>query len=227
MQSTPSSSSSLKPAAASADATASPTVLVQRAADGDADAMRALFTSLYPDLKRLARVRLAQVGGVTGLNATALVHEGFMRMAEREGLRGQTRLQFFAYVGKVLRSVVIDFVRERDAAKRGGGVTLLTMSHADAVPAPWMQATDLIDLDRGLEQLRTFDERLYQVVEMHVFSGMSCAEVGKEIGVTERTVNRDLAKAHALLAQVMGGAPASASVPAPVGATAASPSPKI
>ena len=188
--------------------TATPTMLVQRAAEGDADAMRALFASVYPDLKRLARARLAQFGGVTGLNATALVHEGFMRMAEREGLRGQSRLQFFAYVGKVLRSIVIDFVRDRDAEKRGGGVTLLTMSHADSVPAPWMETTDLIDLDRGLEQLRAFDERLYEVVEMHVFAGMSCMEIAGETGVTERTVNRDLAKAHALLAQVMGRASA-------------------
>ena len=195
-------------ASASAPVAITPTHLVQSAAAGDADAMRALFSSVYPDLKRLARARLAQFGGVTGLNATALVHEGFMRMAEREGLRGQTRLQFFAYVGKVLRSVVIDFVRDRDAGKRGGGVTLLTMSHADSVPAPWMETTDLIDLDRGLEQLRAFDERLYQVVEMHVFSGMSCVEIAAEIGVTERTVNRDLAKAHALLSQVMGSAPA-------------------
>ena len=197
----------LQPTSSSATSEpATPTILVQRAAEGDADAMRALFTSVYPDLKRLARARLAQFGGVTGLNATALVHEGFMRMAEREGLRGQSRLQFFAYVGKVLRSIVIDFVRDRDAEKRGGGVTLLTMSHADSVPAPWMDATDLIDLDRGLEQLRAFDARLYQVVEMHVFSGMSCIEIAAETGVTERTVNRDLAKAHALLAQVMGGA---------------------
>ena len=199
----------LQPTSSAASSTPiTPTVLVARAAEGDAEAMRALFTSLYPDLKRLARVRLAQFGGVTGLNATALVHEGFMRMAEREGLRGQSRLQFFAYVGKVLRSIVIDFVRNRDAEKRGGGVTLLTMSHADSVPAPWMETTDLIDLDRGLEQLRLFDERLYQVVEMHVFSGMSCVEIAAEIGVTERTVNRDLAKAHALLAQVMDGAQA-------------------
>ena len=184
-----------------------PTLLVQRAACGDAGAMRVLFSDLYPEIKRLARTRLAQAGGVTGLNATALVHEGFMRMAEREGLQGQTRVQFFAYVGKVLRSIVIDFVRERDAQKRGGGVTLLTMSHADAMPAAWMEGTDLLDLDRALEQLKTFDVRLYQIVEMHVFSGMACAEVGAELGITERTVNRDLAKARALLAQALGGAP--------------------
>ena len=185
----------------------SSTSAVQRAADGDSDAMRALFTELYPDIKRLARSRLAHAGGVTGLNATALVHEGFMRMAESEGLQGTTRLQFFAYVGKVLRSIVIDFIRERDAAKRGGGVTLLTMSNADASPAIWMENADLIDLDRALEQLKSFDERLYQIVEMHAFSGLSCTEVGIELGVTERTINRDLAKARALLAQALGTAP--------------------
>ena len=184
-----------------------PTLLVQRAADGDSDAMRALFTELYPDIKRLARSRLAHAGGVTGLNATALVHEGFMRMAERESLQGSTRLQFFAYVGKVLRSIVIDFIRERDADKRGGGVTLLTMSNADASPAVWMENADLIDLDRALEQLKSFDERLYQIVEMHAFSGLSCAEIGVELGLTERTINRELGKARALLAQATGTAP--------------------
>jgi len=181
-----------------------PTILVQRAAAGDSDAMRALFSSLYPDIKRLARGRLAQAGGVTGLNATALVHEGFMRMAEREGLQGQTRLQFFAYIGKVLRSIVIDFVRERDAEKRGGGMTLLTMSHADGTLAPWMDVTDMLALDQALDQLQKLDVRLYQVIELHVFSGLSLQEVADELGVTLRTINRDLLKARALLSRELG-----------------------
>ena len=166
--------------------------------------MRALFSSLYPDIKRLARTRLAQAGGVTGLNSTALVHEGFMRMAEREGLQGQTRLQFFAYIGKVLRSIVIDFVRERDAEKRGGGMTLLTMSHADGTLAPWMDVTDMLALDQALDQLQKLDVRLYQVIELHVFSGLSLQEVADELGVTLRTINRDLLKARALLSRELG-----------------------
>ncbi len=189
----------------------SATELVQRAARGDASAVSGLFATLYPDIKRLARARLAQAGGVTGLNATALVHEGFMRMAEREGMHGETRLQFFAYVGKVLRSIVIDFVRERDAEKRGGGVTLLTMSHADATPAPWMEVGNLLDLDRALDELKAFDERLYQIIEMHVFSGLTCTEVGAELGITERTVNRELGKARALLNQALGNCSAALS----------------
>ncbi len=187
-----------------------PTLLVQRAASGDNDAMRALFANLYPDIKRLARSRLAQAGGVTGLNATALVHEGFMRMAEREGLQGQTRLQFFAYVGKVLRSIVIDFVRERDAEKRGAGLTLMTLSAADGVPAPWMDVGDLVALDEALEQLRALDERLYQVIELHVFSGLTLPEVASELGVNLRTVNRDLLKARTLLARALGQTEATA-----------------
>ena len=182
----------------------SPTLLVQRAAAGDSDAMRSLFSTLYPDIKRLARSRLAQAGGVTGLNATALVHEGFMRMAEREGLQGQTRLQFFAYIGKVLRSIVIDFVRERDAEKRGAGMTLLTMSHADGTLAPWMDVSDMVALDQALDQLQKLDVRLYQVIELHVFSGLSLQEVAQELGVTLRTVNRDLLKARALLSRTLG-----------------------
>lgn len=182
----------------------SPTQLVQRAASGDSDAMRALFSSLYPDIKRLARGKLAQAGGITGLNATALVHEGFMRMAEREGLQGQTRLQFFAYIGKVLRSIVIDFVRERDAEKRGAGMTLLTMSHADGTLAPWMDVSDMVALDQALDQLQKLDVRLYQVIELHVFSGLSLQEVAGEMGVTLRTVNRDLLKARALLSRTLG-----------------------
>ncbi|MGL5005324.1 MAG: ECF-type sigma factor, partial [Casimicrobium sp.] len=181
------------------------TVLVSRASSGDATAVRELFATLYPDIKRLARARLAQAGGVTGLNATALVHEGFMRIAEREGMHGETRLQFFAYIGKVLRSVVIDYVRERDAEKRGGGITLLTMSNAeDAVT--WLEAGNLIDLDRALDELQSFDARLYQIVEMHIFSGLTCTEVGHELGVTERTVNRELLKARALLSRALGNA---------------------
>jgi RNA polymerase sigma factor (TIGR02999 family) len=190
-----------------------PTLLVQRAASGDSDAMRALFSSLYPDIKRLARGKLAQAGGVTGLNATALVHEGFMRMAEREGLQGQTRLQFFAYVGKVLRSIVIDFVRERDAEKRGGGMTLLTMSAADGTLAPWMDVTDMVALDEALDQLQKLDQRLYQVIELHVFSGLSLQEVANELGVTLRTINRDLLKARALLSRSLGTETAASSAP--------------
>ncbi len=163
--------------------------------------MSKLYAELYPEIKRVARARLAQAGGVTGLNATALVHEGFMRMAEREGLNGDTRVQFFAYVGKVLRSIVIDFIRARDAEKRGGGETLLTLSHADSTAAEFLPAVDVVALDRALERLKAVDVGMYQTAELHFFCGMTIVETAESRGLSTRTINREIVKARALLAE--------------------------
>lgn len=169
--------------------------------------MSKLYAELYPEIKRVARARLAQAGGVTGLNATALVHEGFMRMAEREGLNGDTRVQFFAYVGKVLRSIVIDFIRARDAEKRGGGDTLLTLSHADSAAAEFLPAYDVVALDRALEQLKAVDLGMYQTAELHFFCGMTIVETAESRGLSSRTINREIVKARALLAEWLDVAP--------------------
>jgi RNA polymerase sigma factor (TIGR02999 family) len=177
------------------------TELIARASAGDAGAMGSLYEKLYPEIKRVARARLAQAGGVTGLNATALVHEGFMRMAEREGLHGNTRVQFFAYIGKVLRSIVIDFVRARDSEKRGGGETLLTLSHAESAPDSGIPAVDVIALDRAVAQLKAVDEGMYQTAELHFFCGMTIEETAEARGVSTRTVNREILKARALLGE--------------------------
>ncbi len=177
------------------------TELIARATAGDGAAVSALYEKLYPEIKRVARSRLAQAGGVTGLNATALVHEGFMRMAEREGLQGNTRVQFFAYVGKVLRSIVIDFVRARDSEKRGGGETLLTLSHADSTPDAILPAVEALALDRAVEQLRAIDEGMYQTAELHFFCGMTIEETAEARGVSTRTINREILKARALLGE--------------------------
>jgi RNA polymerase sigma factor (TIGR02999 family) len=182
--------------------------LFERAAGGDTEAMSSLYAELYPEIKRVARSRLAQVGGVTGLNATALVHEGFMRMAEREGLQGNTRVQFFAYVGKVLRSIVIDFVRARDAEKRGGGATLLTMSHAESSADALMSAVDVIALDRALERLKAVDVGMYHTAELHFFCGMTIVETAEAREISTRTVNREITKARALLAEWLDVSPA-------------------
>lgn len=178
------------------------TRLLGLAASGEAAAVRQLYAALYPDIRRIARARLAEAGGVTGLNTTALIHEGFLRMAESEGLRGSERLQFFAYVGRALRSVVLDYLRARAAEKRGGGLQMVTLSHADEVQEPAL-GPDLAALDAALEQMRTLDETLNQTVEMHFFAGMTIVEVAEARGVSTRTVDRDLKKARLLLAELL------------------------
>ncbi|HET8883255.1 MAG TPA: ECF-type sigma factor [Solimonas sp.] len=179
------------------------TRLLGAAAGGDAVAVRELYAALYPDIRRIARARLAAAGGVTGLNTTALVHEGFLRMADNEGLRGSARVQFFAYVGRALRSVVLDYLRAQGAEKRGGEVQMVTLSHADEVPATAAFGQDLEALDSAITRMQMLDEALSQTVEMHFFAGMTIPEIAAVRDVSTRTVDRELKKARLLLAELL------------------------
>ena len=179
------------------------TELLARSHQGQSEALQELFAKLYPEIKRVARSRLAHAGVVAGLNTTALVHEGFLRMAEQEGLRGSSRGQFFAYVGQVLRSVVIDHLRAEGRDKRGGDQVMVTLSAADEVPSRQSSAADLLSIDRALERMQTIDPPLYELLEMVAFAGLTIAEVADVRGVSDRTVNRDLIKARALLQALM------------------------
>lgn len=180
------------------------TVILQRSAQGDADALQQLYARLYPEIKRVARARLAQAGGVIGLDTTAVVNEGFLRLADQQGLQGETRGQFFAYVGQVLRSVVIDHVRAEGRDKRGGDQVMVTLSHAADVAAPQGEASDLLAIDRALMRMRDIDPALHQLLEMHVFAGLDLAEIATIRAVAVRTVNRDLLKARTLLRELLG-----------------------
>ncbi len=182
------------------------TELLQRSRAGQTDALQQLYARLYPEIKRVARSRLAQSGGIDGLNTTALVHEGFLRMAEQEGLQGDSRGQFFAYVGRVLRAVVIDHLRSQGRDKRGGGQLMVTLSAAEDLPAGDAPAADLLAVDRALQRLQALDAGLYELLEMLSFAGLTIAEAAELRGVSSRTINRDLVKARALLQMLLGNA---------------------
>jgi RNA polymerase sigma factor (TIGR02999 family) len=159
-----------------------------------------LYALLYPEIKRLARSRLFAAGGVTSLNTTALVNEGFLRMADRNGLCGESRAQFFAYVGKVLRSAVLDHLRERAAEKRGGDCLHVTLSHAESLSNPITTAGDnWFLLDAALEELKKIDAALYELVELRYFAGLSVADIASLRNVASRTIDRDWVKAKTLL----------------------------
>lgn len=186
------------------------TELLAGTARGDAAALQQLYAALYPEIKRVARVRLAQSGPngrMAGLNTTALVHEGFLRMADQQGLQGETRGQFFAYVGRVLRSVVIDHLRSEGRDKRGGDAVMVTLSAAQDVAAVQSSAVDLIGLDQALARLRELDGPLYELIEMIGFAGLTIAEVAELRQVSSRSINRELLKARALLQELLGDRP--------------------
>ncbi|MBI3350671.1 MAG: sigma-70 family RNA polymerase sigma factor [Burkholderiales bacterium] len=186
------------------------TELLAGTSRGDAAALQQLYAVLYPEIKRVARMRLAQSGPngrMAGLNTTALVHEGFLRMADQQGLQGDTRGQFFAYVGRVLRSVVIDHLRTEGRDKRGGDAVMVTLSAANDVAAVQSQAVDLIGLDQALARMRELDANLYELIEMVGFAGLSIAEVATLRDVSSRSINRELLKARALLQELLGDPP--------------------
>ncbi len=177
---------------------------------GDPAALQQLYALLYPEIKRVARIRLAQCGPngrAAGLDTTALVHEGFLRMADQQGLQGETRGQFFAYIGRVLRSVVIDHLRTEGRDKRGGDALMVTLSAAGDVAAVQSQAVDLIGLDQALTRMQQLDKGLYELIEMIGFAGLSIAEVATLRNLSTRSINRELLKARALLQELLGDKP--------------------
>ena len=174
------------------------TVLIQQMASGDPAAQDALFAAAYGELRKLARARLYKSGRNTLLETTALVHESYLRFLSSHQLRFTDRKAFFGYASKVMRSVVIDSVRERQAERRGGGEDELTLDTQlrDSLPSG---ESEILKLNDALLALEAADPRLAHVVEMRYFGGYNDSEIAQTLDVTERTVRRDWEKAKALL----------------------------
>jgi RNA polymerase sigma factor (TIGR02999 family) len=169
------------------------TLLLHQLSAGDAGARDRLYTALYPELKRLARSHLAGHSPMT-LEPAALIHEVWLKSAGREG--ALHRSQFFAHASKVMRSVIVDHVRERHAEKRGGGVADVTLSTA---ALEQLAPPDVLKLDEVLQMLERADGRAHQVVEMRFFGGLEMEEIAEVLGVSVPTIKRDWRKARAFL----------------------------
>jgi RNA polymerase sigma factor (TIGR02999 family) len=173
------------------------TLLLQAADGGDAAAVDRLFGLLYADLRRIAHAKLRQ-GGPTLLDTTALVHESYLRLINLAQLRVQDRSHFLAYAARVMRSVIVDMVRESRAERRGGGLALLTLDTGVANAAP-AGDDEILAVHEALEQLAAIDARMVQVVEMRYFVGLEMDEIAQALGVGKRTVERDWEKARSYL----------------------------
>ncbi len=174
------------------------TVLLAAARAGDASAGDAAFKLVYDDLRRLARSRLRQHQTFTLLDTTSLVHESYLKLIGAGACAPDNRRHFFAYAAQVMRSVIVDFARARQAERRGGEaehVTLDTGMVADLV-AP---ETDVLRVHEALEAVAKADPRAAQVVEMRYFGGLSEAEIADALDLSERTVRRAWDKARLLL----------------------------
>jgi len=176
------------------------TDLIEHASVGDQAALRRLFDATYQDLHRIARSRLAKSSRNAILDTTSLVHESYMRFANAGELRIEDRVHFLRYAGQAMRSVIVDFARQRQAERYGGGAQHVTLD-SQIVDAPDSGVVEILNVHQALEELSQHDQRLAQVVEMRYFGGMSEAEIADALGVATRTVRRDWDKARLLLAQ--------------------------
>jgi RNA polymerase sigma factor (TIGR02999 family) len=173
------------------------TALLDSDRDGSGVQVDALWQVAYDELRRLAHARLAPGGAPTLLDTTALVNESWLKLAAHGALAVRSRGEFFAYASKVMRSVIVDLVRERMAERRGGGVAALTL---DTDLAAGLRADDeAVQVHEALTALSGLEPRLAQVVEMRYFGGLTEVEIGQALGLTERTVRRDWDKARLLL----------------------------
>lgn len=170
--------------------------LFSRANADDAAAREALFGELYDELHRLAESHLRKGGGSVTLSATTLVHEAYIAMSRRAGLDFPDERRFFAYASRAMRSLVVDYVRERRAQKRGGDVTFTVL---DGQTEPAAGGTDHVRISEALELLAKRDADLAQLVDLKVYCGLNLAEIAAMRGVSERTLQRDWAKVRVLL----------------------------
>lgn len=176
------------------------TDLIQRAQRGDTGAVDGLFQAVYPELRRMAAARLRRHQRNTLLDTTELVHESYMRFVQAGRLKLDDRIHFMGYAGKIMRSVIVDTVRERQAQRRGGALRPITLDSQIGIPGTDAGA-EILEVHEALDGLAEHDPRLVQVVELRYFAGMTDAQVAEALGVGERTVRRDWEKARLLLAE--------------------------
>jgi RNA polymerase sigma factor (TIGR02999 family) len=177
--------------------------LAAAAEHGDRAAADALFSALYGELHRLARRELAKGGGGVSLGVTTLLHAAYLEMAPRGGEAFPDQPRFMKYAACVMRGLIVEHARNRQALKRGGGfhITSLTTDVADAA----VDAVELTRISDALDELAKIDPPLAEVVDLKFFCGFSFIEIAAMRGVSERTVQRQWESARVYLHRAVGG----------------------
>lgn len=165
--------------------------------NGDRQALEKLTPLVYQELKRLAARYLRRERREHTLQSTALVHEAWLRLIDQNHVHWQNRAQFFGIAAEMIRRILIDHARNRQAAKRGDGAIKLSLD--DALATPDRRDFDLVALDDALEDLAKLDPKQGKLVELRYFAGLSIEESAEVLGVSPATVKREWAVARAWL----------------------------
>lgn len=183
------------------------TRLLKRWAAGELSAMDSLWPLVYDDLKRLARRQLSQERGDHTLQRTALVNEAFIRLANQSTIDWLNREQFLSLAAKIMRHVLVDYARQRNAQRRGDGARKLSLSDTKAaLEVEEAQAAtfddsdvDVVAIDTALQKLEKIDAPQSRVVELRYFGGLTLEETASVTGISVASVKREWTIARAWL----------------------------
>lgn len=178
------------------------TALLREWSAGDRGALERLIPLVYGELRRLAASHLRSERGNHTLQPTALVHEAYLRIVGQRSVSWANRAHFFGIAAQMMRRVLVDHARKRQAAKRSPGTLCVDLGEAgveEGSPAP-----ELLALDRALTELEKLDPRQARVVELRFFAGLSVEETAEVAGISPATVKREWRTARAFLRHEVG-----------------------
>ncbi len=176
------------------------TQLLQQWKQGNEQALHALIPVIYKELKRLAHYHLQSERSDHTLQSTALVHEVYLRLLGQQPADPQNRAHFIAVASRLMRQILVDYARTRQAQKRYGGCKIVV---EDLAALPVIEDADLLALDSALDELSRIDERQGKIVEMKFFGGLSAPEISQVLGISRATVDRDWTTARVWLHRQM------------------------
>ena len=180
------------------------TLMLKRLSAGDQEAVNKLMPVLYDELRRLAAYYLRKERSDHTLQATALVHEAYVRLVDQREVEWKNRNHFFGVAAQLMRRVLLDHARKHQAVKRGGPLPKVKLD--DAVAMCEENAAELVALDGLLTRLSTIDPQQTRVVELRFFGGMSVEETAEVMNISPATVKREWAMAKAWFARELSRA---------------------
>ncbi len=173
-------------------------------AKGAPGALDALIPHVYDELHRLAEGYLRIERANHTLQATAMIHEAYMRLSRERAFSARDRTHFFALSAKIMRQILVDHARRRAAAKRGGGWGRLSIEDLPQIAAKTPPVLDLLSLDGALERLAEFDSRKARILELRYYAGLNVKETASVLEVSAETVHVESRLARAWLLELMG-----------------------
>ena len=173
------------------------TRLLKKAQAGNRESLDEFLPLVYQELKKIAGYKLNAERANHTLQATALVHEAYLRMIDQHSVDWQNRAHFFAIASEMMRRILVNYAEAHNAKKRGDGQTLISLDDAGELAAK--SEIDLIFLDNALKELAEFDEKQAKIVELKFFGGLTNEEAAEVLGVSESTIKREWRMARAWL----------------------------